>query len=104
MDGLLIKSPHIENILSGRKCWEIRGQKTSKLNRRIALIRSGSALVVGTCKIVAIHGPLTRSEMERTEQKHLVERSRFGEVLARYPNCYGWELQQVVALRVPVSY
>jgi len=62
MKGLLIKSPHIENILSGRKTWEIRGSTIKELNTTIALIKSGSGMVVGKCKIVAVHGPLTRTD------------------------------------------
>ncbi len=38
--GLLIKSPWVEDILQGRKTWEIRGLITH-IRGKIALIRSG---------------------------------------------------------------
>jgi hypothetical protein len=60
MKGMRFRSPHIENILSGRKTWEMRSSRTSELNRIIALIKSKSGTVIGTCKIGAVHGPLTR--------------------------------------------
>jgi len=104
MKGLLIKSPHIENILSGGKTWEIRGSTTKELNTTIALIKSGSGMVIGKCKIVAVHGPLTRTDMEKNENKHLVERSRIDDVLNRYKTCYAWELKDVVKLKSPVRY
>jgi len=50
MKGLLINSPWIEMILEGKKTWEIRGANT-KLRGPIALIKSGSGKVVGTCAI-----------------------------------------------------
>jgi hypothetical protein len=57
MRGLLIRSPWIEEILRGRKTWEIRGSNTN-IRGRIGLIRSGSGLVVGTCDLVDVEGPL----------------------------------------------
>lgn len=104
MKGLLIKSPHIDNILSGRKTWEIRGSTTKELNTTIALIKSGSGMVIGKCKISAVHGPLTRTEMEKNEDKHLVERSRIDDVLSRYKACYAWELKDVVKLKSHIRY
>ncbi len=104
MKGLLIKSPHIENILDGRKTWEIRGSTSKELNTTIALIRSGSGMVVGKCKIATVHGPLTRSDMEKNGSKHLVDQSRIDEVLQRYSKCYAWELVDVIELRQSVHY
>jgi len=104
MKGLLIKSPHIENIIEGRKTWEIRGSKSKELNNEIGLIKSGSGLVVGKCKIIAVHGPLTRADFEKNTDKHLVESSRIDEVLARYKTCYAWELADISKLKLPVPY
>ena len=104
MKGLLIKSPHIDNILRRRNTWEIRGTNTKELNSTIALIKSGSGMVVGKCKIAAVRGPLNRDEMERNETRHLVETSRIDEVLKRYKTYYAWELSHVVRLTSPVRY
>jgi hypothetical protein len=48
--GLIIGSPYIDWILAGKKTWEIRGSYTH-VQGKIALIRSGSGLVVGTCEV-----------------------------------------------------
>ncbi len=52
--GLIIDSPHIERILSGAKTWEMRSSKTAQRGR-IALIRKGSGLVVGTVEVDRLH-------------------------------------------------
>jgi hypothetical protein len=53
--GLVIKSPWIEKILAGETTWEIRGRNT-KLRGRIALIKSRSGKIYGTCRIAIRHG------------------------------------------------
>jgi hypothetical protein len=60
--GLLIRSEPIKEILTGRKVWEIRGGATN-VRGRIALIRSKSGLIVGTCNVVEVVGPLTLAEL-----------------------------------------
>ena len=51
MKALIIKKPWIDNILDGKKTWEIRGSKTN-IRGQIELIQSGSGLVVGSCEII----------------------------------------------------
>lgn len=48
--GLLILEPWISKILGRQKRWELRTRPT-KIRGRIALIRSGSGLVVGTADL-----------------------------------------------------
>ena len=48
MRALLIRHPHIDLILDGKKIWEIRGSRTS-VRGTIALVPSGSGTVVGVC-------------------------------------------------------
>ena len=50
MKGLISKSPHVENILSGKKTWEIRGSNT-RIRGEIALIKSGSGTIVVSISI-----------------------------------------------------
>ena len=61
--GLLIQSPHIEKVLSGKKTWEIRGY-ASKIRGPIALIRSGTTKLcygVRTFRAFRLHAePQTR--------------------------------------------
>jgi hypothetical protein len=84
MRGLLIRSPHIEKILRGEKIWEIRGSRTS-VRGPIALIRSGSGEVVGTCEIVDCIGPLTDQELRRNASKAGLRRA---EAVSRYRRTY----------------
>lgn len=51
MNGLLIRAPWVDLILDGHKSWEIRGSNTS-IRGEIALIRSGSGLILGTVQLV----------------------------------------------------
>jgi hypothetical protein len=104
VQGLLIKSPHIENILQGRKSWEIRGSSTKNTNATIALIRGGSGTIVGRCQIASVIGPLTREQLLKNEHKHLVAAHQVDEVIKRYPKCYAWELVDVRSINPPVPY
>lgn len=57
MLGLIIKSPWIDLILQGRKTWEIRGSHTHTRGL-VALIKSRSGSIVGTCRIGFHNGAL----------------------------------------------
>ena len=102
MKGLLIKSPWIEKILEGKKTWEIRGTNT-RIRGTIALIRSGSSLVVGTCELVNVVGPLSLSDFRKTTKNHCVKPSAVGKHLP-YKETYAWVLSNVKPLREPVPY
>ena len=53
MKGLIIKSPYIDDILSGVKKWELRGQNT-KIRGTIVLLKSGTKTALGTVDIVDV--------------------------------------------------
>lgn len=53
MHGLVIKSPYIDDILSGKKRLELRGQNTH-IRGTIVLLKSGSGLALGTVDIVDV--------------------------------------------------
>lgn len=53
MNGLVIKSPYIDDILSGVKKWELRGMNTHKRGK-IVLLKSGSGLALGTVNIIGV--------------------------------------------------
>jgi hypothetical protein len=61
--GLVIHEDPLKKILDRRKTWEIRARAT-QMRGRIALIQSGSGLVVGTCRLVDAFGPLTRKQRQ----------------------------------------
>ena len=68
MKCLIIRSPHIEKILAGRKTWEIRFRGT-QVRGKIGLIQSGSCTVLGTAQLVDCIGPLSLEEFRRKPGK-----------------------------------
>ena len=102
MKGLLVRKPWIDEILAGRKTWELRGSSTQNLGT-IALIESGSGLVVGTCELVDVEGPLSMADLRRNVRKHRVPISRLRGKL-RYKRTHAWVLQDARRLEKPVPY
>jgi len=102
MRGLMIKSPYIEQILYENKTWEIRGSGT-KIREKIALIRSGSGLIVGTCNLVDSIGPLTIRQFVSGRKKHLS--SVLGlSIASPYENTFAWVLEDAKPLSEPIPY
>src|SRR5690349_14012974 len=85
--GLVIKEPWIDLILAGQKTWEIRGTYT-KQRGKIALIKSKSGRIYGTCDIVDCVGPLSLDDLRANEPKHRVPPER--QSIIEYPKIYAW--------------
>ncbi len=68
VNGLIIRSPRVEKILDRKKTWEMRGEYTH-IRGKIALIRGGSGLVVGTCNLADVKGSLTHKEFQKNRRK-----------------------------------
>lgn len=101
MRGLLIRSPWIEQILAGRKSWEIRGSSTN-VRGPIALIRSGSGKIVGTCDLVEVIGPLTLSDIQENAS---ISGSDAAELQSLpYDKTYAWVLKNPEPLDEPIPY
>lgn len=100
MDCLIIKSPHIENILSGKKKWELRGSQTHKTGK-IGLIKSGSKTIVGECELVGCYGPLSEDEYDLNSHKHLSTKP-FKE--KTYKEIYAWILKNPITYKEPKPY
>ena len=103
MDGLLIRTPWIDDILDGRKTWEIRGSLTKKRGK-IALIRSGSGMVVGTCELVDVKGPLTLEQMIKKTSKHRIPKKDLEKYGLYYKKTYAWVLENAKRLVKPIPY
>jgi predicted transcriptional regulator len=103
MKGLISKSPHIENILAGKKTWEIRGCNT-KIRGEIALIKSGSGTVVGKCELVGVIEQLTIADLEQNIDKHCVPLQDFDKVFGGYKKIYAWVLADARKLEGPIAY
>ena len=91
MKGLISKSPHIENILAGKKTWEIRSSNTN-IRGEIALIKGGSGLIVGKCNIVDVIGPISTDELKLNLDKHCVPIECFEKIFGGYKKIYAWVL------------
>jgi hypothetical protein len=102
MKGLLIKEPWITLILEGKKTWEIRGANT-KTRGRIALIRSGSGLIVGTAELTDVIGPLTLDDLKRHRSKHQAPLDLLDRGL-RYRTTFAWVLNNARPLKKPKPY
>lgn len=102
MNGLLIKEEWLEKILRGEKTWEIRGART-KIRSPIALIKSKSGHIFGTCNVIDVVGPLSKAELERTVGKHRIPLADLRKGL-RYEKPYAWVLDSVKPLKKPVPY
>ena len=84
MKGLVIKQPWLDMILRGEKTWEMRSQPC-RHRGPVALIEKGSGMVMGVAEIVHDLPPQSRSDWERTKDKHRIPDTEMDEALAR-----GW--------------
>ena len=101
MNGLIIRSPWIELILNGKKTWEIRGHST-KIRGKIALIRGGSGLVVGTCEMTGAIGPLTLGELRKNAAKAGFKKDEVRNL--PYKTTYAWVVRRVRKFNHPRRY
>jgi len=101
MRALLIRHPHIDLILDGKKIWEIRGSRTS-VRGTIALVPSGSGTVIGVCDVVGCVGPLTADAYRKNAKKAGMRPSQAK--LGWYRQTYAWVLENPHYLKRPVPY
>lgn len=94
MNGLIIKNQWLEKILHNFKVLEIRGSKTSNLEKYIYLLESGTRRIRGLCRITDCI-PITEEFWNTNRQKHQVDIS-YEELLKRYPHPYAWVLDSVL--------
>ena len=98
--GLIIWPDPLENILSGRKIWEMRSRRVRK-RERIALIEKGTKRVLGVAELVDCIGPLSRDEMTANYDRHCIAPERIDAPAgAKYR--YAWVLANVQRLHQPV--
>jgi hypothetical protein len=99
--ALLIRHPHIDTILAGKKTWEIRGSK-SLVRETIGLVASGSGTVIGVCELVDCVGPLTAEQFRKNATKAGMRPSE--SKLGGYLQTYAWVLEKPRLLKRPVPY
>ncbi|WPS85319.1 ASCH domain-containing protein (plasmid) [Brevibacillus halotolerans] len=98
MKGLVIKAPWIFLILDGKKVWEIRGSYT-KIRGKIALIQSGTGLVIGTAELIDCKR-LSLLEYQEAKDLHCIEDC----ITAPYPAIHAWVLTNAVRFQTPMPY
>lgn len=98
MKGIVIKQPWIDLIFDGKKTWEIRS-KTAKIRGKIALIQSGSGLVIGTVEL-ADSKELSFEEYQRSGAFHAIEDTS----IIKYKKIHAWVLQNAVRFETPIPY
>ncbi|MBS0641540.1 MAG: ASCH domain-containing protein [Proteobacteria bacterium] len=90
-------------VLSGAKNWELRSRRC-RFRETVGIIETGSGVIVGVCKIVGCHGPLTEEELDATQSRHRTSREDRERPAGKRPYRFAWELQDVVSLPQPVPY
>lgn len=98
MKGLVIKSPYIDLILSGKKKWEIRGSNTN-IRGKIALIKSGSGLIYGEVELVGCK----EITLEEYKEYYLELYGKKTEKLP-YKRTYAWIVVNPIIYREPKKY
>merc|ERR1712139_511482 len=93
------KTKWINQILSGRKTWEIRGTYTKK-RRVIQLAESGTGKLVGEARLVDCIGPLSLEELSKYEEKHRIADLS----IVKYAHIFAWVLQDATRHAEPKPY
>lgn len=96
--GLIIKKQWLDLKFTGLKTWELRSTKT-KVRGTIALIESGTGLIVGQADLVSVIDNLSIPELMANYDKHRVEDESLLQKW-RYP----WVLENIIKYDEPIPY
>jgi hypothetical protein len=100
--GLIIDTPHIDNILSGKKTWEMRSTQ-AKRRGLVALIRKGSGKIIGIARMVDSLGPFSKTEMLANQSRHMISAERLADPkIEKWNNA--WVMQDAKIFATPMSY
>jgi hypothetical protein len=99
--GLVIMEPWITKIFAGEKLWELRRGPTN-VRGRIALIRSGSGLIIGTVRVVDCI-KLNATDIRRNVKKHGVP-AHSALAYAKDGVLYAWVFAEPKLFRTPRPY
>lgn len=102
MNGLIIKKTWLDLILAGKKTWEIRSSKTN-VRGKIALIESGSGMIVGQAELVDVIGPLSIEDLLTNTKKHHITRDAIDRGI-RYTKPHAWVLKNAKRFQRPKPY
>jgi len=99
--GLVIKKVWLDYILSGQKTLEIRSSQTNKRGP-IALIESGSGLIVGVCHLTGSHRIDTPELLIEATHKACIPDKNI--ITGFYKNPHAWHIENAYRLTNPVRY
>jgi hypothetical protein len=102
MNGLIIGVEPIEQILSGEKCWEMRG-KFTHVRGRIALIKKGTKTIVGFADLIEVLGPLSLAQQRKHHRKHRPTPAEYANG-QNYKETYAWVLTNIKRVAKPIPY
>lgn len=103
LKALIIKTPHIDNILSGKKTWEMR-TKNNSYRGPIGLIQKGCpGKIIGVAEMVDSLGEFSKEELLANQSKHLMTPERINDPEASGYK-YAWVLKNAKRLEQPISF
>lgn len=106
---LIIRAEPLGMIFDGSKDWEIRSRPT-RIDGRIALSEKGANVIVGTCTLHKVEGPLTIEQVLKNARRMGTTRAEVEADLSwwrrkcREKRVYAWVLRDVRRLRRPVHF
>jgi hypothetical protein len=103
LSALIIDTPHIDNILSGEKTWEMR-TRHEKRRGPIGLIRKRHpGKIIGVAEMIDSLGKFSKEELLLHHSKHLMTPERLNEPDAsKYK--YAWVLKNAKLLTQPILF
>ena len=102
MFALLVHDHWAQLIVRGLKTWEIRGSRTGRRGR-IALLLPRRHVIVGTCDLVGVEGPLSPARLARAFARHRIPPGRLSlEIPYRQP--FAWLLSGARPLAAPLAF
>lgn len=100
--GLVIRTRWLNEILSGRKTWEMRSRATTAVGP-VALVEKGSGTVVGVARLTGCGTRLDAARMRATTDRHAIPTAEIPDAVER-----GWTVPWYLAdarrLPMPVPY
>ncbi len=98
--GLIIAPYWLEKILSGEKTLEMRTRRT-KIREWIALIESGTGLIMGITKLIDCNGPMSLELLQKYVSAHCIDYDQQPD-LERYN--VAWSINYTQKLESPIPY
>lgn len=102
INAIVIDTPAVDNILSGKNAWEMRSTAT-KQRGLVALIRKDSGTVVGIAELVDSTGPFSKEEILAHQSRHLISTQRLNDPkIAKWNKA--WVMRNARPLLKPIPY